>query len=79
MEFDKADETDCLGAVVLTLNATESLFGLCSRRTWETSWVKGPVDRTWSALLAYVIALVVDIRLKPSSDGSNSTDMIADS
>lgn len=32
----------CFGAVVLTLKATGSLLGLCRRRTWETSWVKGP-------------------------------------
>jgi len=35
--------TYCLGAVVLTLNATGSLLGLCRRRTWLTSLVKGPV------------------------------------
>lgn len=43
--------TYCLGAVVLTLNATGSEFGLCRRRTWLTSCVNGP---TWCPLLVVV-------------------------
>lgn len=36
-------ELTCLGAVVLTLNATLSAFGLLMTSTFLTSWVKGPI------------------------------------
>lgn len=39
-----------MGAVVLTLNATGSELGLCRRKTWLTSWVKGPAWWCWLAM-----------------------------
>lgn len=52
-----------------------SLVGLCRRRTCETSWANGPtccqprdVDHTYDRAI---------LRLKPSSAGSSSTDMLA--
>lgn len=63
------------------MKATGALFGFLSFRSWETSTVKGPgweIGQQVAFLVAdrkFEIARA-DVRRKPSSWGSISTDMV---